>query len=347
MKRLFIVKLFLLLYVQLVTSAFAQKKQFQVFPLAFYNLENLFDAFADTSGNDAEFTPMGPLQWTEEKYAKKIRRLGHVLSQLGKQYSPSGPALIGVCEIENKRVLQDLVADPGIRENNYQIVHFDSPDRRGIDVAMLYDARQFELLESRAIPFKMPEKATYVTRDILFVKGRLSEETIYVYVNHWPSRFTADSWKLRGHAATILKSSVDSLQRISPDAKIIIMGDFNDDPVDKSLTKELGARVKKQDVIEGGLFNTMYGFYQRGIGTLGYLGKWNLFDQLIISSPLLNADRGKLRFWKSEIFNPDFLISKEGRYKGYPFRTFSGNMFQNGYSDHFPVILYLIKEIIN
>ena len=105
--------------------------------------------------------------------------------------------------------------------------------------------------------------------------------------------------------------------------------------------------MKKQDVIEGGLFNTMYGFYQRGIGTLGYLGKWNLFDQLIISSPLLNADRGKLRFWKSEIFNPDFLISKEGRYKGYPFRTFSGNMFQNGYSDHFPVILYLIKEIIN
>lgn len=347
MKRVFVLTLFFFFYLHLSCLVLAQKKQFQVVPLAFYNLENLFDAIADTSGNDAEFTPMGPLQWTEEKYAKKIRRLGQVLSQLGRQYSPSGPVLIGVCEVENQQVLKDLVADPGIRDNKYQIVHFDSPDRRGIDVGLLYDARQFELIESKAIPFRMPENADYVTRDILLVKGRLSNEIIYIYVNHWPSRFTADSWKLRGHAANILKTSIDSIQRVDRDAKIVIMGDFNDDPVDKSLTKVLEAQVKKEHVAPGGLFNTMYGYYQRGIGTLGYLGKWNLFDQLIISSALLDADRGALKFWKSEIFNPDFLISKEGRYKGYPFRTFSGNMFQNGYSDHFPVLIYLIKEIIN
>ena len=326
-------------------SATGQQKQYAVYPLAFYNVENLFDTQRDTTVMDFEFTPEGGLNWTPDKYRKKLTRLSTVLSRIGRQHGSAGPALIGVCEVENRKVLEDLVSQDAVKGMNLQIVHYDSPDRRGIDVALLYNPDLFRFVEAKVLPYHLPERPDYVTRDILMVKGVIANEMVHVFVNHWPSRFGGKSSILREHAASVLRHAVDSIYSSRPEAKIVIMGDFNDDPVDKSIQEVLQAEGKRERVTEQGLYNTMYRHYKRGVGSLGYLAKWNLFDQIIISKPLLSNNSGKLQFWKSEIYNPDYLTTKEGRYKGYPFRTFSSNLFQDGYSDHFPVLIYLLKEL--
>lgn len=323
----------------------AQQKKYEVQALAFYNLENLFDTEDDPLTNDEEFTPRGANRWTEERYRRKQNNMASVISKLGKDYSPQGAAVVGVCEIENRKVLEDLVANPALLDAKYQIVHYDSPDRRGIDVGLLYNPRLFQVSNSKTIAYQLPEDTTYVTRDILLVSGKLAGELIHIFVNHWPSRFGgAKSAPLREHAASLVRNAVDSLYNLDREAKIVIMGDFNDDPVDKSLRIVLAAKKKKENVEDGELFNTMWPHYDRGIGSLGYQGKWNLFDQIIVSYPLLKKDRSSFRMWKSEVFNREYLITQEGRYKGYPFRTFAGGTFQNGYSDHFPVLLYLARE---
>ncbi|MDX8570832.1 endonuclease/exonuclease/phosphatase family protein [Elizabethkingia sp. HX QKY] len=335
---------FLILLVQsnLMT---AQQKQYQVYTAAFYNLENLFDTEADPAINDTEFTPAGSNRWTTEKYNKKQANMAKVISRLGKKYSQTGPAFIGLCELENRRVLEDLVAQPALAATGYGIVHYDSPDRRGVDVALLYNPALFKVKDSKTFAYHIKDMAEYRTRDILLVKGQLAGEDLHVLVNHWPSRYGGKSSELREHAATIVRKVVDSLYAADDKAKVVIMGDLNDDPTDKSVRVVLGAKKYQNEVEKGGLFNTMWQHYDRGIGSLGYQGKWNLFDQIIVSEPLLGEDKTSLKFWKSEIFNPEFLITQEGRYKGYPFRTFSGNVFQNGFSDHFPTLIYLVKEL--
>lgn len=323
----------------------AQQKQYQVFSAAFYNLENLFDTQRDTSIFDEEYTPEGSSHWTLDKYNKKQANMAKVISRLASQYSPAGPAFIGVAEIENRKVLEDLVSQPSIASRNYGIVHYDSPDRRGIDVALLYNPSQFKVLSSKVYGYHIDSLPHYKTRDVLLVNGELAGEPIHVLVNHWPSRYGGKSSELREHAARIVKGIVDSLYQADANAKVIIMGDLNDDPVDNSVRKVLQAKKKEKEVKKGGLFNTMWQYYDKGIGSLGYQGKWNLFDQIIISEPLLGTDRSTLKFWKAEIFNQSFLTTQEGRYKGYPFRTFAQSVFQNGYSDHFPTLIYMVKAL--
>ncbi len=322
-----------------------QNKKYSVYPIAFYNVENLFDTERDTSIQDEEFTPGGGMNWTTGKYWKKLEKIASVLGYMGRKYGKSGPAIIGLSEVENRRVLNDLVMQSEIAGNQYEIVHYESPDRRGIDVAMLYNPKLFRLIDAQVLPYKLASKPSYVTRDVLMVKGVIANEMVHVFINHWPSRFGSKSSELREHAAGIVRNAVDSIYKKKPNAKIIIMGDLNDDPVDVSVKEVLGAKRHSDNVRPGELYNTMYKHYTQGIGTLGYLAKWSLFDQIIISEPLLGDDRSSLKFWKSEIYNPDYLITKDGRYKGYPLRTFSGNLFQNGYSDHFPVLIYLLKEL--
>ena len=324
---------------------FGQQKSYSVYPIAFYNVENLFDTERDTTVLDEEFTPSGGMNWTPDKYRKKQEKLASVLSQIGRRNCPVGPALIGLSEIENRKVLEDLVNQPSLAENNYQIVHYDSPDRRGIDVALLYNPALFRYVDSQVLGYKIPSRPDYVTRDVLLVKGVIANELVHIFVNHWPSRFGGKSSELREFAASIVKSAVDSIYHKNPNSKIIIMGDLNDDPVDISVRETLGAKSRRENVVQGELYNTMYKHYSKGIGSLGYQAKWSLFDQIIVSEPLLGEDRKTLKFWKSEIYNPEYLITKDGRYKGYPLRTFSGNLFQNGYSDHFPVLIYLLKEV--
>lgn len=345
MKNSFILHvLFLTLFVLTTNSVRAQKKV-GVYSVAFYNVENLFDTMRDETIYDEEFTPKGVKQWTPEKYSKKLHNLATVISRLGKEYCPLGPAAIGLAEIENRGVIEDLIATDKLAEVGYKIAHVDSPDRRGIDVALIYNPQLFEVTSVIPYPYRLPDYPDFRTRDQLLVSGRLAGESFHIIVNHWPSRFGNKSSELREHAASISRHIVDSIYRADPDAKVVIMGDLNDNPSDKSCSVVLDAKRHKEDVKPGGLYNAMWGFYDKGIGTLSYENKWSLFDQLIISESLLGNDHSTLKLWKAEIFNRDFLHQMEGKRKGYPLRTFSGNQFLNGYSDHFPVVLYMVKEI--
>lgn len=339
-----IITLAILLFLSVSTVWSQGQKKRGIYAIAFYNVENLFNTVHDEGVNDYEFTPSGANAWTEPKYRKKLGNLAYVIDKLGKEYTPDGVAILGVSEIENRGVLEDLVSTGKLADVGYGIVHYDSPDRRGVDVALLYNPRLFQVTSSVAYPYILPDNPDFKTRDQLLVSGILAGEPLHIIVNHWPSRYGAKSSELREHAASISKHITDSLYKDNPNAKIVIMGDLNDDPTDPSVRVVLNAKKKQSEVEPGGLFNTMWEFFDKGIGSLGYQGKWNLFDQIIISKPLLGNDRSSLKFWRAEIFNRDFLIQKEGRNKGYPHRTFSGGMFINGYSDHFPTLIYLVKE---
>ncbi|MBW9200113.1 MULTISPECIES: endonuclease/exonuclease/phosphatase family protein [Bacteroides] len=343
-KRIILLSLFVTC---IALSLSAQQKRLGVYAAAFYNLENLWDTEDDPDNpGDDEFTPKGPYEWTETKYRQKLNNVAKVISQLALDYCPAGPAIIGISEVENRKVVEDLVKAEPVASRNYQIVHFESPDHRGIDVAALYNPRLFRFISAQKYPFNKPDMPDYRTRDILLVNGLLAGEPFHLIVNHWPSRYGgAKSSPLREFAASIVKHIADSLHADNPEAKVLIVGDLNDDPSDPSCSKVLGAKKNKKDVKPDGYFNATWKFFDEGIGSLCYQDKWNLFDQQIVSGNLLGKDRSTLKFWKSEIFNRSFLIQQEGKYKGYPLRTFSGTTFQNGYSDHLPTLTYFIKEI--
>lgn len=328
-----------------ITIVYAQQKNYTVYSLAFYNIENLFDTEDDPDNpGDDEFLPGSAYNWTQDKYEKKLDNIARVISRLGREYCPWGPAVIGVSEVENRKVLEELVKRPAIAAMGLEIVHQDSPDRRGIDVALLYNPKLFKVTGYSVSPYRNENDPEYVSRDQLWVSGLLAGEKMHVSVNHWPSRSGSRSSVLREAAAANVKVVVDSLYRDDPNAKIFIMGDLNDDPVDRSIRVVLDAKRSVNEVKAGGLYNPMWRLYSQGIGSLAYQGKWSLFDQIIVSYPLLGNDYSELRFWRAEVFNKDFLIQPEGPNKGYPHRTFSNNTFINGYSDHLPVIVYLIRE---
>lgn len=319
----------------------AQSKA-KVSVIAFYNLENLFDTIDDPAKNDAEFLPSGANSWTSERYLSKLANMSKVISQVGDEYINGGPTLIGVSEIENAGVLHDLINTPALASSGYDIVHFDSPDRRGVDVGLLYRKNDFSVINATSTRLYMPGDSGFRTRDQLCVTGLLDGETISVIVNHWPSRGNAEPYRIA--AARLSRHLADSLFAINPDAKIFIQGDLNDDPVDKSVFKELGAVGRESKVEKKGLFNPMWKLFKDGIGSLAYRDSWNLFDQIIVSEPLVRKPPTGWYLYKTRIFNKPFLITKEGQYKGYPFRTFSNGAFVNGYSDHLPVYLVLVKE---
>lgn len=314
--------------------------------IAFYNLENLFDTIDSPNTNDTEYTPNGANKWNTYKYNSKLQKMSYAISQIGLDYSTLGAAIIGVSEIENRTVLEDLVKQPAIADRSYEIVHYDSPDRRGIDVALLYNPRLFVVSNTKAHPFHMEGNPDFKTRDQLLVSGYLQNEKIHLIVNHWPSRYGGEvaSRPSRVAAAKVTKSIVDSLYKVEPNAKIIIMGDLNDDPHNVSVAEILGAKKDTKNLEGQDLYNTMWAIHEKGIGSLAYQGQWNLFDQIIISSPLVNADRTELKFWKGAVFNAPFLTHQEGAEKGMPLRTHSKGVWLNGYSDHYPTYIYLVKE---
>lgn len=321
------------------------KVKVQVSCVAFYNIENLFDTINNENVNDEEYTPTGSNKWNSIKYNAKLQRMSYAISQIGLDLTPVGAALIGVCEVENRLVLEDLVKQPDLAKRSYDIVHYDGPDRRGIDVALLYNPQLFIVSNSKSYRLRT-ENPNFLTRDQLMVSGYLQGEKIHVIVNHWPSRSGGEmeSRPKRNAAAQLTRSITDSLLKVDPRSKIIIMGDLNDDPSNESCATILRARKEIKDMKEGDLYNPLWKTLDKGVGTLSYNDQWNLFDQLIISSALATADRNELKFWKAEVFNKPFLIQQEGRYKGTPWRTHAGGTWTNGYSDHFPSLMYLIKE---
>ena len=323
----------------------AQNKQLVPYAIAFYNLENLFDTINSNGNYDLEYSPQGAKKWDTKKYQAKLDNMAYVLSQLAKENCPLGPAVIGVSEVENKSVLEDLVKTGALARQNLEIVHYDSPDLRGVDVALLYNPLLFTVLSSYSFRLEVSGLPDFKTRDPLLVSGLIDDEKFHILVNHWPSRSRGQkqSEHLRIAAAKLNRHISDSLRIAEPNSNIIVMGDLNDDPKDASVQDVLGAKTKRKNVKENDLFNPLAEIYSKGIGSLGYQGSWNLFDQIIISGNLLGKDRSTFKYWKGEVFNRNFLISQEGQYKGYPKRTHSANTFLNGYSDHFPVIVYLIK----
>lgn len=333
----------LFIFLLAVLGTNAQDKKYAVYGMAFYNVENLFDTVNSDDTNDEEFTPDGSYHWNEMKYDNKLNNISSVLNQLGGKYCPQGPAVVGLAEVENRKVLEDLVAYGDFAEKNYQIVHEESPDYRGIDVALIYNPDIFTLESYKIYPFDLPEDSIYKTRDQLLVSGYISGEKVHVIVNHWPSR-RAKSIR-REQAAAVSRGIVDSLLLDNVAAKIFVMGDLNDDPTNNSVRNVMKGKRKKEEVQSDEMYNPFWDFYAQGIGTLGYKGSWSLFDQILMSKGLISSDKKELFYWKSEIFNKDFLISQEGQFKGYPIRTHSKGIYLNGYSDHLPVITYIAKEL--
>lgn len=329
----------LLMIVCFSVTAHCQDKSLKAYVIGFYNLENLFDTINDPNKNDEQFLPDGDYSWGTLKYTNKLKKMSYAISQM-----PKNLAVLGVSEVENIDVLQDLVKEESIINRNLKPILVEGPDKRGVDVGLLYNPAFFtptNVTSTRIIS----EIPNFYTRDQLCVSGLLDNEEIHIIVLHWPSRGGGlkRSNPRRADAAKTTKHICDSLFKINPQAKIVIMGDLNDDPVDASVTKYLGAKGKKESVAPQELFNTTYSLYKKGIGSLAYQDMWNLFDQIIISHDLLGKDYNTLKYWKTEIFNKDFLKQHEGKYKGYPLRTHSGGVWTNGYSDHFPSLMWVVK----
>ena len=329
----------------------AQKtSNYKVIVVAFYNMENYYDTTDNPAVNDEDFTPLGIKHYTSAIYTAKTEQLAKVVSKIGTDIKPSnmdGPALLGVAEIENDTVLRDFTHNHLISSRNYQYVHYDSKDARGIDVALIYNPAYFKVEESRAIAVKFPGSKKFFTRDILWVKGKLDGETVHVYVNHWPSRLGGEeeSAPFRNLAASICKKHIDSIAFADGIQKVIIMGDFNDDPISPSIISILGAKEKKEDVKKNGIYNPWVELYKKGIGTLAYQDSWGLFDQIMFSSPWLSKAQKGYFFYQQHVYNKEFMIESIGQYKGYPMRTYDGNNYRGGYSDHFPTYVVLLKRL--
>lgn len=341
--------LFLMGWIALPLFAVGQEGRYSVACVGFYNVENLFDTLDHPTTFDEEFTPAGTRRWDGAKYREKLRNIARVVAEMGTDITPDGPALLGVAEVENRQVLEDLAQETAIAQRNYQIVHYDSPDRRGIDVALLYQPKYFEPLGSRSIPVPMVGRGgdTIYTRNILYVAGLLDGDTLHLLVNHWPSRRGGESATrpLRNAVAKVCRALKDSLVAQRPLAKVILMGDLNDDPTSPSVSKVLLAKPTKKQLRRGDFYNPWYEYYRKGIGTLAYQDAWSLFDQIILTEGLVNPHGAGYRYHKTRVFNPAYLVQKTGQFKGYPFRTFDFDNYIGGYSDHFPVCIYLLKPL--
>ena len=352
----------MLLTLFVTVGSYAQEKKYSVYGIGFYNLENLFDTCHDEGHNDYEYLPDGQNKWNGLKYSHKLRNMARVLAEMGTDKLPNiGCAAIGVSEVENAKCLTDLCDQDPLKARNFQFVHVEGPDQRGVDCALLYNPKLFQVNDVRLVPYiyVKPEDAERATRGFLTVSGTMAGEHVAVIVNHLPSRFAGSFYREEGgRQIRIVK---DSLLQADPQVKIFIMGDMNDDPQDPSMATALGARRHIKDVEEGGLWNPWWDVLASGTGTLQYDGKWNLFDQIILSRTLLDMDNMRnlkknkrpelkrinctgLTYWDHQIFRRDYLFQKEGRYKGNTLRTHAGGAWLDGFSDHLPTVVYVIKE---
>ncbi|MDO4762914.1 MAG: endonuclease [Flavobacteriaceae bacterium] len=298
-----------------------------------------------------DFTPKSAKNYTFEIYQQKLKNTAQVISEIGAKYTKTAPVVVGLVEIENRKVLEDLVNQEALKRYDYGIVHYNSFDARGIDVALIYQKKRFFVTHSykkELILFNPNGKREY-TRDLLVVSGILDGEKVAFFVNHWPSRRGGEAVSMpkRNAAATLLKQEMDALREKNPNIKLIAMGDFNDDPISPSFKNHLKAVGNEKELSEEyPYFNPMYKMYKKGIATLAYQDAPNLFDQIIYSKNLVSSKDSKgYTAYKTEVFAPAYLINKQGNYKGYPFRSWNGDQWTNGYSDHFPVFTILQKDI--
>ncbi len=356
-KTLYIIAALALL--MLPRTADAQKHKSYV--IGFYNLENLFDTYHDEGKNDYEYLPDGANEWTEEKYAKKLKNMARVIADMRKD-NGAWHAVLGVSEVENRHVLEDLVSEPAIADANYQIVHYDGPDRRGVDCALFYRPEVFKYITSESIPFTFEpsridwsawteeEKEAFRTRDILMVRGTIDGEMFAFFVCHLPSRLGGKGADLRPRGAEIAYMRAMELQEEFPGIKIVVMGDMNDNPTDISMTEYLHGKEFRDDLDDEDFFNPFLSMIKAGYSSLYYRGEGNIFDIVMVNKALADAEDDtfeiqpilKKKFY-GRIFSKPYMTNQSGQYKGTPFRTFSNGAFVNGYSDHYPTYIVIKK----
>ena len=342
------------------STVFAQDGKKKTYVVGFYNLENLFDTYDDPAKNDEEFLPDGKNQWTEVKYRKKLHNMATVIRSMA-ETNGRFHSILGVSEIENRLVLEDLVSQPEIADANYQIVHYDGPDTRGIDVGLLYRPEQFELLDSESIPFDFgsgkiefamagEDRVKFKTRDILMVHGLLDGEEFAFYVAHLPSRIGGKGWDLRSRGAEIIYEHAQKMSEKYPGIKIVVMGDMNDNPTDVSMTEFMRGKGKPEEVGKDDFFSPFTAMLKAGYGSLAYQGTWNIYDIILVNETLLNAPDGGFKIrqvgkrgFYGVVYKKNFMIQQRGQYKGTPFRTFSNGAFIGGYSDHLPTYIVIEK----
>ncbi len=317
-------------------SFFKRKKTKNLHTIAFYNVENLFDTEDDPDTLDDDFTPGGFKKWSKKRYKKKLYKLAKTMSELGKESTRRLPVLIGLAEVENEKVVKDLIFSEPLRATNYHYVHYDSPDERGIDTALIYHKEYFEVIFSEPITLLVynPNGERDTTRDILYVHGKLNGEEIHVFVNHWPSRRDgemATGYK-RVRAAEIIREQMEKIEREYSSPNYIIMGDFNDDPQSESIQKLMESNA---------LYNPMEKLLSPERGSANYKRSWSLFDQIMVSHNFFNYEKGTHSFAHANIFDERFLTEFKGKFKGTPYRTYAGRKYIGGYSDHFPVYIQL------
>ena len=358
MKRTAIIILLLLFSVSVIWAQSDGKRKSYV--VGFYNLENLFDVYDDPVKNDEEFLPDGKNQWTEVKYEKKLHNMATVIKSMAES-NGRFHSVLGVSEIENRLVLEDLVSQPEIASANYQIVHYDGPDARGVDVGLLYRPDHFHFIESESIPFDFKsskiefsmdeaERSDFKTRDILMVYGLLDGEEFAFYVAHLPSRIGGKGWDLRSRGAEIIYDHASGMMEEHPGIKIVVMGDMNDNPTDVSMSEYMHGKESPDEVGEKDFFSPFYSMLNAGYGSLAYRGVWNIYDIILVNETLLNAPDGGFKIkplgkkgFYGVVYKKPFMITQRGQYKGTPFRTFSNGAFIGGYSDHFPTYIVLSK----
>ena len=316
---------------------FKRKSKDQLYTIAFYNLENLFDAENNKHTLDDDFTPTGFKQWTLKRYESKRKKLARTILDIGKEENTYPPVLVGISEVENQTVIRDLLNTAPLDSLDYKYVHYESPDERGIDTALLYNPKYFKVISSEALPLIVDNLNGHrdTTRDILYVKGTLNNETVHVFVNHWPSR--RDGGDVTEYkrlvAAQLIKEKIAEIGTVELHPNFLVMGDFNDDPTSKSIQSLVTDTV---------LYNPMEKLhFPKQRGSANYKNTWSLFDQIIISHNFLNYEKGTHSFSKANIFDESFLREKTGKYKGNPHRTYAGSKYLGGYSDHFPVYIVM------
>lgn len=304
--------------------------------IGFYNIENLFDTVNNPNTNDDDFLPFSRKRWTKKRYTNKLIKIGNVISEIGDENIDKSPVIVGLAEVENKSVLQDLVQIKTLEDEDYSFIHYDSSDERGVDVALLYKSDVFKINHSETFAVYLEHEfgERDYTRDILLVQGLMENEKFSVLVNHWSSRREGkeETKYKRLAAAQKLNSIIKTIRMANAEEKIIVMGDFNDNPDNDSL---------KLLETESGLFNPFKTVWSRDRGSLNHNFQWHMFDQILCSTNLLNTSTSELSFNDANIFDERFLTQYHGKFKGQPFRTYVGKRYKGGYSDHFPVYINL------
>lgn len=356
--------IFSIIVLAALTSFSAQAQKFSKgHVIGFYNLENLFDTYHDEGKNDYQFLPDGENNWTEAKYEKKLHNMASVIKAMAED-NGRYHTILGVSEIENRHVLEDLVSQPEIADANYQIVHYDGPDRRGVDVALLYKPEFFTVLESRSIPFTFEgssinfslneeEQANFRTRDVLMVRGTIDGEMFAFFVAHLPSRVGGKGEDLRPRGAEIIYENAAALMEQYPGIKIAVMGDMNDNPTDPSMTTYMHGKETVEETGDTDFFSPFISMLKAGYGSLAYRGEWSIYDIILVNKALASAQKGTFELlpivkkkkaeYYARIFQKPFMTQQEGDYKGTPFRTFSNGAFVGGYSDHYPTYIIIGK----